>query len=39
MNNNYFDTWTPEMAYYLGWLWADGSVGHNKVQIGCMTED
>ncbi len=26
INEDYFDTWTPNMAYSLGWIWADGSI-------------
>ena len=39
MNHEYFEKWTPEMAYYLGWLWADGNICDGKLQIGCVTED
>lgn len=27
------------MAYYLGWIWADGSTGSKKLYISCITED
>ena len=39
MNHEYFEEWTPEMAYYLGWLWADGNICDGKLQIGCVTKD
>jgi hypothetical protein len=38
MNHKYFETWSSEMAYYLGWIWADGSIG-KQLQLGCITED
>lgn len=39
MKIDYFDTWTIPMAYYLGWIWADGSISDKKLQLGCVTED
>lgn len=39
MNHNYFEVWSEEMAYYLGWLWADGNICDGKLQVGCCTED
>jgi hypothetical protein len=47
VNYHYFKTWSPEMAYCLGYLWADGSVtasgNHGRVrhhlQLKCITED
>lgn len=39
MNINYFDKWSEEMSYYLGWLWADGSTSGNRIHVGCITED
>lgn len=28
VNINFFDSWTPESAYVLGYIWADGSIRH-----------
>jgi hypothetical protein len=39
MKHDYFKTWTKEMAYYLGWIWADGNISDGKLQLGCATED
>jgi hypothetical protein len=40
MKHDYFDHWSSEMAYYLGWLWADGSIADKYcLQIGCVTSD
>lgn len=41
MNANFFKHWTPEMAYYLGWIWADGSVSKdmNQLRLGASTSD
>lgn len=40
-NIRYFDEWTPNMAYILGFLFADGSVDRHKhsVTVGLKTED
>lgn len=39
MKQDYFNNWSPDMAYYLGWLWADGNISEGKLQLGCCTED
>jgi hypothetical protein len=39
MKHDYFENWSTEMAYYLGWIWADGNISDGKLQIGCTTED
>lgn len=39
MNHQYFDKWSHNMSYHLGWIWADGSTGNEKLQAGCVTED
>jgi hypothetical protein len=36
-NENFFKTWTPEMAYVLGFFAADGSMNRNK-RGGCYIE-
>lgn len=36
-NENFFKTWTPEMAYVLGFFAADGSMNKNK-RGGCYIE-
>jgi hypothetical protein len=32
-NIHYFDTWTPNMAYILGFLFADGSIDERKCKV------
>jgi hypothetical protein len=42
LRQDYFDTWSDEMAYYLGYLFADGNIldGRNhKLALECSTED
>ena len=41
-----FDSWTPESAYLLGYIWADGSIAssracgqHNTLRFGCAGRD
>lgn len=41
---DYFDRWTPKMAYILGYIWADGEVAMNNgvpgaIRFGCTAED
>lgn len=33
MNNDYFNKWTSDMAYYLGWIWADGCLTRNQYTL------
>lgn len=30
VRQDYFDTWSPNMAWMLGYIWADGTVSHKK---------
>ncbi len=41
VNEDYFETWTPNMAYALGYIWADGSInrGLDQLFLNCVTED
>jgi len=44
VNWRYFDgPWTPEKAYILGYLWADGTVydekGHTQLKLECHSQD
>lgn len=41
VNPNYFQTWSPEMAYILGYLWADGTVNtrYQGVGMSCVQSD
>ena len=43
VNQKYFDTWSPEMAYVLGFTITDGFVSKNKGNLylgyGCATKD
>jgi hypothetical protein len=38
-----FQTWSSEMAYLLGYIWADGCIkietGHHTLQLACQTKD
>ena len=41
---NYFKTWTPNMAWMLGYVWADGaitcdSLGPRRLSFGCQEQD
>lgn len=43
MNKNYFDCWSQEMSYILGFIFADGSITKNgmsdRMSIGLCTDD
>lgn len=40
LNSDFFKTWTPEMAYTLGYVWADGTVKEGKyIALECVTDD
>lgn len=39
MRKNFFATWSDNMAYYLGFIFADGSIDNNKLSLGNVTED
>lgn len=40
MDFDYFNRWTEEMAYYLGWIWADGCINQQgQLSISCISED
>ena len=39
--NDFFKTWTPEMAYVLGYWWADGHILKNAAgkRVGFTSKD
>ena len=42
MKVDFFKTWSPDMAWLLGYIWADGSIGHYntwRLQFGCRLAD
>jgi LAGLIDADG-like domain len=39
VNTTFFDTWTPEMAYILGFISADGSVNNYTLSIELHSKD
>jgi hypothetical protein len=41
LKSDYFETWTPNMAWALGYLWADGSTSQDRprLRIGCVDYD
>lgn len=41
VNIHYFETWSPNMAWLLGYIWADGTVTktHKNLGMGCKTAD
>lgn len=39
VNHNYFDIWTHNMAYILGFIASDGYVGDNYFAIGLKSDD
>ena len=39
LDENFFKTWTPDMAYVLGYLWADGTVTEKSIAIECNDSD
>jgi hypothetical protein len=38
-DNDYFKTWTPNMAYILGYIYADGSIGRYVTSFRCHRKD
>jgi hypothetical protein len=39
VNESFFDTWTPEMAYVLGWIASDGSIVANLTGFHITSTD
>lgn len=39
MIDTYFENWSHDMAYFLGLIWADGSVSGNRLSLGFKLED
>lgn len=45
LKRNYFKTWSPNMAYILGWIYSDGCIGQwgkgkiGKLSIGLQSRD
>ena len=38
VNQHFFDTWSPTMAYCLGYIWADGSID-GRLKLRCTESD
>ncbi len=39
VNQDYFATWSPNMAWLLGYIWADGCVTQGHLRFGCVAQD
>ncbi len=43
INENFFDSWSADMAYVLGYIWSDGSLGvyegRHKLAFHCTEGD
>jgi hypothetical protein len=36
---HFFDVWSHDVAYALGYIWSDGCITHNRISFGCVESD
>lgn len=39
INFDFFETWSPDLFYLIGYMMADGSVKNNELRLECSTSD